>query len=172
MTYTPKTWECGETITAEDLNHMEQGIADGQTAVSSLPQRIVSVTAEDLIACADGDNVVNEFDILEHAIKRHIGVIPKGDGNYFVAYDFSFNSSWNMISKYSFPLSIVYVYFMGADTSANMGLNLIFTFDGVVENVSKASALPQNPPTATIGGVTYSIIPLNGTKRQFNFMNQ
>lgn len=29
MSYEPKTWECGETITAEALNHMEQGIASG-----------------------------------------------------------------------------------------------------------------------------------------------
>lgn len=28
MAYTPKTWQCNDTITAEDLNHMEQGIAD------------------------------------------------------------------------------------------------------------------------------------------------
>lgn len=28
MAYTPKTWECGDTITAEDLNHIEQGIAN------------------------------------------------------------------------------------------------------------------------------------------------
>lgn len=27
MAYTPKTWECGETITADALNHIEQGIA-------------------------------------------------------------------------------------------------------------------------------------------------
>ena len=26
--YTPKTWQCGETITAEDLNHLEQGVAN------------------------------------------------------------------------------------------------------------------------------------------------
>lgn len=29
MAYEPKTWVCGETITAEALNHMEQGIASG-----------------------------------------------------------------------------------------------------------------------------------------------
>lgn len=28
MAYTPKTWECGETITADALNHIEQGIED------------------------------------------------------------------------------------------------------------------------------------------------
>ena len=27
--YEPKEWKCGDTITADDLNHMEQGIADG-----------------------------------------------------------------------------------------------------------------------------------------------
>lgn len=27
MAYTPKTWECGETITADALNHLEQGVA-------------------------------------------------------------------------------------------------------------------------------------------------
>lgn len=31
MAYEPKTWVCGETITAEALNHIEQGIASGGT---------------------------------------------------------------------------------------------------------------------------------------------
>lgn len=28
MAYEKQTWECGETITAEKLNHMEDGIAN------------------------------------------------------------------------------------------------------------------------------------------------
>lgn len=35
MAYTPKTWACDDTITADDLNHIEQGIAEnsgGSTA--------------------------------------------------------------------------------------------------------------------------------------------
>lgn len=28
MAYTPKEWECGEVVTAEALNHIEQGIAN------------------------------------------------------------------------------------------------------------------------------------------------
>lgn len=28
MAYTPKTWACEDTITADDLNHIEQGIAE------------------------------------------------------------------------------------------------------------------------------------------------
>lgn len=40
MAYEPKTWECGETITADALNHLEQGVANasegGDTAVYEL----------------------------------------------------------------------------------------------------------------------------------------
>lgn len=28
MAYEPKEWQCGDTITADDLNHIEQGIAN------------------------------------------------------------------------------------------------------------------------------------------------
>lgn len=28
MAYEPKTWACGDTITADDLNHIEQGVAE------------------------------------------------------------------------------------------------------------------------------------------------
>lgn len=28
MAYTPKAWECGDVITADDLNHIEQGLAN------------------------------------------------------------------------------------------------------------------------------------------------
>ena len=28
MAYEPKAWECGDVITAEDLNHLEQGVAN------------------------------------------------------------------------------------------------------------------------------------------------
>lgn len=28
MAYTKQTWECGDVITAEKLNHMEDGIAN------------------------------------------------------------------------------------------------------------------------------------------------
>lgn len=32
MAYTPKTWACGDTITAEELNRMEEGISSAQSA--------------------------------------------------------------------------------------------------------------------------------------------
>ena len=43
MAYEPKTWSCDDTITADDLNHIEQGIANasgGGTASEPLIVRI------------------------------------------------------------------------------------------------------------------------------------
>ena len=31
MAYTPKTWQCDDTITADELNRMEQGIAEASS---------------------------------------------------------------------------------------------------------------------------------------------
>lgn len=45
MAYTPKTWQCGETIMADDLNHMEQGIEDASSGGGSEPL-IFTVTVE------------------------------------------------------------------------------------------------------------------------------
>lgn len=39
MAYEPKTWECGEVITAEDLNHLEGGVED---ANAILPEATAS----------------------------------------------------------------------------------------------------------------------------------
>ena len=35
MAYEPKTWECGETITADDLNRIEEGVADANDSENS-----------------------------------------------------------------------------------------------------------------------------------------
>lgn len=45
MAYTPKTWQCGETIMADDLNHMEQGIAQGGSG--SAPLAVSITTAQE-----------------------------------------------------------------------------------------------------------------------------
>ena len=103
----------------------------------SLPQRIVPITTEDLLACANENNIVNEFDLLEYAIKKHIGVIPHGDGTYLIAYDFSCDNVNS--TPLSYPVSVVYVYFMGADTSANMGCTVFYIFNGIIHSLSKAS---------------------------------
>ena len=138
----------------------------------SLPQRIVPITTEDLLACADESNIVNEFDLLEYTIKKHIGVIPHGDGTYLIAYDFSCDNSYNSLSLLSYPVSVVDVYFAGADTSANMGYNVFYTFNGVIYSLSKASELSQNPPMVTIDGAIYKIIGMQGTAGTFAMQGQ
>ena len=35
MAYEPKTWQCGETVTADDLNHIEQGVAEASEGAGS-----------------------------------------------------------------------------------------------------------------------------------------
>ena len=35
MAYTPKEWQCGDTITAEELNRMEEGISSASGGARS-----------------------------------------------------------------------------------------------------------------------------------------
>lgn len=151
------------------LGSMLDSMSGGNVGFS-LPQKIVPITTEDLLVCANEDNIINEFDLLEYAIKKHIGIIPHGDGLYLIAYDFSCDNVNS--TPLSYPVSIVYVYFMGADTSANIGYTLFYIFNGVIHSLSKASELSQNPPTVTIDGVIYKIIKMQGTKESFAIQGQ
>lgn len=49
MAYTPKTWTCGEIITADDLNHIEQGIANsgGGSEAPIITMHGVNIGAQD-----------------------------------------------------------------------------------------------------------------------------
>lgn len=47
MDYEPKEWECGDTITANDLNHIENGIADArETVVISFQEEEIPSSSE------------------------------------------------------------------------------------------------------------------------------
>lgn len=46
MTYEKQTWECGETITAEKLNHIEDGIADASSGGGTLVIRETRTESE------------------------------------------------------------------------------------------------------------------------------
>lgn len=35
MAYEPKTWECGDVVTAEALNNLEQGVANAGGSLTS-----------------------------------------------------------------------------------------------------------------------------------------
>lgn len=47
MSYTPKTWACGDSITADDLNHIEQGIAENSGGGSTLIVNLVETDEHD-----------------------------------------------------------------------------------------------------------------------------
>lgn len=44
MAYTPTTWADGDIITAEKMNKLEQGVADGQGVQSEAVQTIAVLT--------------------------------------------------------------------------------------------------------------------------------
>lgn len=162
MAYEKHTWETGETITAEKLNNLEDGVKN--IVDKGLSSRVVTITAEDFVACADENNIVNEWDLFEHAVKRHIGLVSNGgNGLYLMIYDCHCDTSMNSNWWHSYPVSLIDVYFMGQDTSANMGISSYLVFGGVMQMTSKASDLPQYAPATTISGTTYQIIPISGT---------
>jgi len=41
MAYTPKEWVCGDTITADDLNRIEEGVADASGVMTVKMQRTI-----------------------------------------------------------------------------------------------------------------------------------
>jgi hypothetical protein len=48
MAYEPKEWQCGDTITADDLNHIEQGVADASGASPLIVDRVTNEGVSEL----------------------------------------------------------------------------------------------------------------------------
>ena len=63
MAYTPKTWVCGETITAEDLNHLENGLADccGGDCGYECTETKTLITVESVTTSAQSGMNMGEF---------------------------------------------------------------------------------------------------------------
>ena len=59
MAYTPKTWQCDDTITADELNRIEQGIAEASQGGGGTEPLIVTVTSREATTeeCATGGTV-------------------------------------------------------------------------------------------------------------------
>ena len=78
MAYTPKTWQCGETIMADDLNHMEQGIEDASSSGGFL---IVTSTSRPATAeeCPGG-GMVNEYN---HSWQEIYDALASGTPCYY-----------------------------------------------------------------------------------------
>lgn len=69
MAYTPKTWQCNDTITADELNRMEQGIAEASQGGGGVAPLFAHLTydRDDQIVRAD----VEELNDLRVTLANH-----------------------------------------------------------------------------------------------------
>lgn len=74
MAYTPKEWECGEVVTAEALNHIEQGILGASSSgASSLVIKAASIEKGDT-AYVYTDKTFNEVaDAMRNGTPCYVG---------------------------------------------------------------------------------------------------
>lgn len=112
MAYEPKTWACGDTITADDLNHIEQGVAEAGGGGGGLDSFDVIQTGESQytssMSYSDLDDYMNEhghfpvcnFDLVQHFYVGNFiaDAPPYIDGRMFVGLRKSNNSTVTMES--------------------------------------------------------------------------
>ena len=77
MAYTKQNWECGDLITADKMNHIEDGIEEASSGGGSL---IVTVTSREATVeeCPDGGTVVE----LSHTWQQMHDAIAAGKQVY------------------------------------------------------------------------------------------
>lgn len=79
MAYEPKTWACGDTITADDLNHIENGIAEIGCGVE-----IVNITATGTLPNISGTSDKTHAELLSAHNSGKVIIanveIPQGGG--------------------------------------------------------------------------------------------
>lgn len=90
MAYEPKTWACGDTITADDLNHIEQGIADSGGGNEPLivnltfdtDHYVADVSRSDINTALDDGRIVIGRVVVPEASLCESGLIGKEQGKY------------------------------------------------------------------------------------------
>lgn len=114
MAYTKTTWNTGDVITAEKLNHMEDGIASGGVLLVN-----VTPTSE-----TEGTADKSYSEILEALQNGQIPVMfNEINGNINLYLKFNFLRPSEIYFGYSFPnkasMSIEYVYAMMEEEEPN-----------------------------------------------------
>lgn len=191
MAYEPKTWECGDVVTADALNNIEQGIADAQlpsvtasdngkvlgvdggeyklVEQSKGAVRIVEVTTDDVVAVADASNKASWADILANAIRRNIGVVSSSEGQG----EYLFTTSADNKQMFLSPM----VYYTGSQKSVNWIFHTLVYWMGndtsapmgitsitdlsAIEYFGSISNSSDNTQNITINGTRYTITSLN-----------
>jgi len=76
MAYTKQTWQTGETITADKLNHIEDGIAGGTLVIGGFSND------DDDNLVGTSDKTWQEIDNALATGARCVVVVPSGGGHY------------------------------------------------------------------------------------------
>lgn len=100
MNYEPKTWACGDTITADDLNHIEQGVAE---ADGGAPFVVTVRTDENNNATAD-----KTFEEIEQAWKSGSAITLK------IVYSYT-QHGVNFDECYTVPANIKTIWYPGVE---------------------------------------------------------
>lgn len=76
MAYEPKEWQCGDTITAEDLNRMEQGIAQGGGGSAPLKVHVTDDGEGTLVLDKTWQEIYDAFPnvLVEHSFESGDGM--------------------------------------------------------------------------------------------------
>lgn len=89
MSYTPYTWQTGDTITAARLNALEQGVADGGSEVSTVSMTITAIGfpgCESGVVYVSEDHFFNLFECFVPDSTEAYDVIIISGGMTFVFY--------------------------------------------------------------------------------------
>ena len=88
MSYTPTTWQTGDTVTAEKLNNMETGIENAANAF------IVTLTPTALDYSGTMDKTVAEIDAAYQAGKQILFSLSDGTNTFMVPLAYSSTNSY------------------------------------------------------------------------------
>lgn len=101
MSYEPTVWQCGDTITAEKLNKLEQGVAN--SGGGSL--LVVTCNIEDWLDCGEPDSVgiiatfSHSWQEMHDSIENNIPVVIVMHEGYYTNIVFVNNVSYNDFSN-------------------------------------------------------------------------
>ena len=100
MTYTPNTWATGDTITAEKLNNMEQGIANAGNV---------------LIVNADNDGILDKT--WQEISDAGFSVLYTQDGSQLLQIYCAENNGEYMVSYWTFEMESASVFIASSASS-------------------------------------------------------
>ena len=146
MAYNKHTWEYGETITASELNNMEDGIANADTKVGDLTTDVSDLKNALNSKFVYGKNLINPDDISTGTL------ISAADGRTETNASYNTSGYIPIASGQSITISPNCRKFIAFDTSKtaiqstyiNAGVSTAYTFTATVDGYIRISYLANN----------------------------